>query len=185
METLKGTSIVNKILAGDIAELDKVYLEVKPKFMSFARKQFPGVPLETLEDVYQDTIIVFYQNIKRGILIEITSSISAYIIQIAKIKLIQHVELEKKDREIKGHFKDSELSPGEYDKKIDQAVKFIFSKMTDSCKQILSLFYYEKKSMDEIAMMLNYKNADTVKSKKSRCISTFNANVNKMYFDEE
>jgi RNA polymerase sigma-70 factor (ECF subfamily) len=57
--------------------------------------------------------------------------------------------------------------------------------MSDSCKQILNLFYYEKKSMDEIALILNYKNGDTIKSKKSRCISTFNNNVNKMYFDEK
>ena len=39
--------------------------------------------------------------------------------------------------------------------------------------------------MDEIALILNYKNADTVKSNKSRCISNFNTNVNKMYFDED
>ena len=39
--------------------------------------------------------------------------------------------------------------------------------------------------MDEIALLLSYKNADTVKSKKSRCISTFNANVNRIYLDGE
>jgi hypothetical protein len=39
--------------------------------------------------------------------------------------------------------------------------------------------------MDEIALILNYKNGDTIKSKKSRCISTFNNNVNKIYFDEK
>jgi RNA polymerase sigma-70 factor (ECF subfamily) len=178
-------NIIDKIKSGDLSELDKVYLEIKPTFIAFASKQFPGINMEVIEDVYQDTIIVFYQNIKRGILSEIKSSLSAYIIQIGKIKLIQHLENLKKDREMQGLFIDNAIAHEEYDYKVDQAVKFIFSKMTDACKQILHLFYYEKKSMDEIALILDYKNADTVKSKKSRCISTFNSNVNKLCFDEE
>ena len=64
-----------------------------------------------------------------------------------------------------------------YDTKIDDAVKFIFSKMTDSCRQILHLFYFEKMPMDKIAVTLNYKNADTVKSKKNRCISKWSFSV--------
>jgi len=178
-------NIIPKIKSGDLLELDKVYLAIKPKFIAYAQRQFPAVPLEEIEDIYQDTIIVFYQNIKRGVLTEITSSLSAYIIQIGKIKLIQYTEQYTKSRDAQANFADKQIKELEYDAKIDQAVKFIFSKMTDSCKQILQLFYYEKKSMDEIAIMLNYKNADTVKSKKSRCIATFNTNVNKIYFDEE
>ncbi len=178
-------NIIDKIKSGDLSELDKVYLEVKPKFIAFASKQFPGINMEIILDIYQDTIIVFYHNIQRGILSEIKSSLSAYIIQIGKVKLIQHIDNVKKDWEMKGLFIDNAIAHEDYNYKIDQAVKFIFSKMTDACKQILQLFYYEKKSMDEIALMLNYKNADTVKSKKSRCISTFNSNVNKLYFDED
>ena len=177
-------NIIDKIKTGDLSELDKVYLEIKPKFIAYASKQFPGISMEIIEDVYQDTIIVFYQNIKRGILSEIKTSLSAYIIQIGKIKLIHHLDNAKKDGEMKSMFIDNTITTEDYNNKIDQAVKFIFSKMTDSCKQILHLFYYEKKSMDEIALILDYKNADSVKSKKSRCISTFNSNVNKLYFDE-
>lgn len=176
---------IEKILSGDLTELDKIYVQLKPKFLSFAQKQFPTIDVETLEDIYQDTIIMFYQNIKRGLLTEITSSISAYIIQIGKINLIKHLESVNKNKEIKGRFFDNEILPEEYDASIDRAVKFIYSKMTEACKQILNLFYFEKKSMDEIALILDYKNADTVKSKKSRCISSFNSKVNNMYFYEE
>lgn len=178
-------NVIQKIKAGDLAELDKIYLEIKPKFISYARRYFSSLNIEDIEDVYQDTIIVFYQNIKRGVLTEITSSLSAYIIQIGKIKLIQHLEFNAKNNALESKLLDKELHQDEYNHKIDKAVKFIFSKMTDACKQILHLFYYEKRSMDEIALMLNYKNADTVKSKKSRCVSNFNSNVNKLYFDEE
>ena len=176
---------IEKIRSGDLTELDKVYSEIKSQYLSYARRQFPNIEIEELEDIYQDTIIAFYNNIKRGLLTEINSSLSAYIIQIGKIKLIQHTEKQQKNRDIKNNFIENSIHAEEYDKRIDQAVKFIFSKMTDACKQILKLFYFEKKSMDEIALILDYKNGDTVKSKKSRCISSFNSKVNKMYFNGE
>ncbi len=69
--------LIEKIKAGNLSELDKVYLEIKPKFIAYAIKQFPAIKMEVIEDVYQDAIIVFYQNIKRGLLNEITSSLSA------------------------------------------------------------------------------------------------------------
>jgi len=176
--------LIERIRSGDLSALDGVYLEVKPKFIAFARRQFPGVPAEELHDIYQDAIIVFYQNIKRGLLTEITSSVSAYIIQIGKIKLIQHTDKENRQRAMQEVYADQRLDEAEYDGRLDQAVKFIFSKMSDACKQILQLFYFERKSMEEIARLLDYKNADTVKSKKSRCISTFHDHVNQLYFDE-
>jgi RNA polymerase sigma-70 factor (ECF subfamily) len=164
--------------------LDKIYIDNQSKFYAYAKRQFPSVPLEDVEDIYQDTIIVFYQNIRREILVEIKSNLSAYIIQIGKIKLIHYVEKERKKTNLFEMFKDSDISIDEYDHKIDLAVKFIFSKMSDSCKQILNLFYFEKKTMDEIATLLEYKNSDTVKSKKSRCISNFYKNVTNMSTDE-
>lgn len=178
-------NVIQKIKSGDLGELDKIYLDIKPKFISFAMRQFSNISMEEIEDIYQDAIIVFYQNIKRGVLNEISSSLSAYIIQIGKIKLIQYAEEKNKVYNSQEKYIDNVLTAAEYNSHIDQAVKFIFSKMSDSCKQILNLFYYEKKSMDEIALILDYKNGDTIKSKKSRCISTFNNNVNKMYFDEK
>jgi len=176
---------IKKIRDGDLTELDKVYIEIKPKFLSYAKKQFPSVEMEDLEDIYQDTIVIFYNNIKRGLLTEITSSISAYIIQIGKIKLIQLTDKQEKIKDLRSSFADNVIHAEEYDARIDQAVKFIFSKMSEACKQILSLFYYEKKSMDEIALIRQYKNADTVKSKKSRCISQFSSNVYNLYADEK
>jgi RNA polymerase sigma-70 factor (ECF subfamily) len=176
---------IEKIRSGDLTVLDKVYIEIKPQFLNFAKKQFPSIEIEDLEDIYQDTIVVFYTNIKRGLLTEITSSLSAYIIQIGKIKLIQFSEKQQKTRDLKNSYSNSEIKFEDYDAGIDQAVQFIFSKMSDACKQILNLFYYEKKSMDEIAMILQYKNADTVKSKKSRCISQFSINVQNMNLKDE
>jgi DNA-directed RNA polymerase specialized sigma24 family protein len=52
-------NIIQKIKSGDLRELDKVYLAIKPKFIAYAHRQFATIPLEEVEDIYQDTIIVF------------------------------------------------------------------------------------------------------------------------------
>lgn len=177
--------ILSKIKLGDLAQLDKIYLDFKPQFLFYAQKKFPNILLEEIEDIYQDAIISFYQNIKRGTLTKIDSSLSAYIIQIGKVKLIAYVQMNNRLQRVKQGILKESTPEEEYNLKIDQCVKFIYSKMSASCKKILHLFYFEKKSMGEIADMLGYKNSDTVKSKKSRCISTFSIQANKIYFDEE
>jgi len=40
----------------------------------------------------------------------------------------------------------------------------------DACQQILRLFYFMKKSMEEITGIMGYKNADTVKNQKYKCM---------------
>lgn len=39
----------------------------------------------------------------------------------------------------------------------------------DPCRSLLLLFYWEEKSMDEIAQLLGFANADTAKAKKYQC----------------
>lgn len=176
---------IDKIKSGNLEELDKIYLEVKPKFFSYATNNFKQISIEEIEDIYQDTIIVFYQNIIRGLLTDINSSLSAYVIQIGKMKLIKHTESVSKQIVMLSYHAENAIQLDEYDNRVDEVVKFIFSTMSDGCKQILNLFYFNKKSMDEIALLLGYKNADTVKSKKSRCLSNISESVSKMYHNNE
>ena len=56
---------IEKIRNGDLAELDEIYLEMKPKFINFVQTNFKIVPFDEIEYLYQETIIAFYQNIKK------------------------------------------------------------------------------------------------------------------------
>lgn len=138
---------IEKIKAGNLEELDKIYLEVKPKFFKYAHNSFVGVTTEEIEDIYQDTIVDFYNNIKRGLLTEISSSLSAYIIQIGKMKYIKLSDKKKNNHSITVESLNDLVSTNEYDHKIDEIIKYVFSVASDNCKQILTLFYYEKKTM--------------------------------------
>lgn len=176
---------IEKIRQGNLAELDKIYMEVKPKFFSFANNTFNNITNEEIEDIYQDAIIDFYNNIKRGLLTNISSSLSAYVIQIGKMKLIKLSDKKATRQTTSINNIDDLISTHDYDHSIDDIVKYIFANTSDSCKQILNFFYFNKKSMEEIATILGYKNADTVKTKKNRCISKISEHINKMHFGEE
>lgn len=43
----------------------------------------------------------------------------------------------------------------------------------EPCNSIIRMFYYEEKNMSEIASSVGYKNADTVKAKKTQCMKEF------------
>ena len=134
--------------------------------------------IEDIEDAYQDTMMDFYNNIQRGSLTEISRSLSAYIIQIGKVKLIKLSD--KKNLFVTLNNIEELTALQNYDHRIDDMVKFVFGNVSENCKKILDLFYFKRKSMDEIATELGYKNADTVKAKKNRCISKLSEQVTKM-----
>lgn len=165
---------LERIKRGDLAPLEKAYLELKPQFMKFAKSKFPEMPVPDLEDVYQETMIALYQNIQRGVLTKITSKISAYVFQIGNNLIMDHKNKQKKEKEfLLNNSRLEEILAQTYNPGIDRAAGFVFSQFSEKCKSILQLFYYEKKSLQEIAELLNYKNADTVKANKSRCIANY------------
>jgi len=51
--------------------------------------------------------------------------------------------------------------------------------MKEPCKSILKYYYYENLSMERIADVMNYKNADTVKSQKLRCMKYLEESLQK------
>ncbi|MFT5511760.1 MAG: RNA polymerase sigma factor (sigma-70 family) [Bacteroidia bacterium] len=58
--------------------------------------------------------------------------------------------------------------------KVEQAMRYLGEK----CQSILLLFYYQKQSMQEIAVALDYADADSVKAQKYKCIRQLKRNLN-------
>lgn len=172
--------IIQEIKNGNLQYLDQIYLDVKPSFLSFVKKNFQGISHQEAEDVYQDSIIDLYKNIQRGLLIEIEISFSAYVIHIGKMKLIKLVE-DKQKKQLTNIDDVPDIKAENIDNiewhKVEKLVSFIFGNIDEGCKAILERYYFKNMSMEEIAQELGYKNADVVKSKKNRCINRVYENV--------
>ena len=167
--------VIQQIKKGDLEPLDKIYIEHKSQFIDYARINFRQLSTETIEDVYQDTIIDVYKSIVAERLTTIEYSFKSYIFHIGKIKLIKfadhqrcHASSELTNVQDKYLYNETENNNW---REVEKAIEYVFANTSDACKKILTLFYFEKKSMREIALLLNYSNADTVKAKKNRCIN--------------
>ena len=165
--------LIDKLKRGDIGLLDEVYTENRLAFLNWIKHRF-NLKDEDAADIYQDTLIAFYENIRQNKLKKLSVNLQTYLFSIGKnLALKRHRSMRmmrKHENEWIAedeHFEDPFSGDGD---ERTQEVKRAFEKMDEPCHSILKHYYYFRQSMAEIAEALDYKNADTVKSQKSRCM---------------
>lgn len=169
----------------------KWYNKLRPLFQNTLRSQYSSLSYDTIEDLYQDSFIAVHENLLRGRIKENTSW-SSYIIQIG-------LNLASKDMRHSGITDSIDSSPicdedgqsmlsreverllavnVESDKSIytdyeaQQVLGTELNFTPEPCATIIRLYYYDRMSMEDIAVAVNMKNATTAKSKKSQCMKT-------------
>jgi len=155
---------------GDETAIVEIYDSYQVEFLNFFKKY--DINRQSVLDIFQDSIIVIYQKIYVGNLDLKTSSLKTYLFGVGKNKVydyfkkkqIQTNDLESLKTESK-HIKLDEV-PNIYEKKLADGLKQI----SESCQHILNLFYYRGLSIKEIVDQTDYKDNNTVKSHKSRCL---------------
>ncbi|WP_235298607.1 RNA polymerase sigma factor [Portibacter marinus] len=152
--------------------LDKVYLTYKEEFLLFSKRY--DISQEDAHDVYQDTIMAFYENVRTGRLNKLTSSIKTYLFSIGKYSIYNRLKKNSKTITLdKAHLEnldleaiDSNIQPNEKLVQMERAM----DQLGDRCKKILILFYYHSYSIEALMHELDYKNENVVRSHKSRCL---------------
>jgi len=168
--------ILLRIKQGDEDALVKIYLKYKKEFIGWAVKYFNLRP-EECEDIYQDAILVFRQNIVSNKLVELNSSIKTYLFAVAKniaLKKVNRASRQLSDEQIKyepaTENKDVIDNILEYNE-THQLIAKLVDKLKEPNRSILKMYYYQNLSMSEIAKKLNYKNDKVVKAQKVRCMN--------------
>ena len=139
------------------------------------------------QDVYQDACMALYQNIQNGALTELTARLSTYFTQICVFQAMKWI---RDNRPVDLQRLEDILTIGsDYTIAQQLAMMDMVRNMPDPCKTILWQFHYENKSMTEIAVLVNFNGADSVKAKKSQCLSklksTFANRINSLKNGEE
>lgn len=143
-----------------------------------------AVSTEDAEDIYQDACIALYNNIQNGKLKKLTCSLSTYFTQICLNMGYNFVN--------RGHSTDSfdqMLENSQYDEyglaqleavlglgdglsqEQTAMMRDIVQDLPHPCEDILWAYYGDDLSMNEIADIIGFNGADSVKSKKSQCMS--------------
>jgi RNA polymerase sigma factor (sigma-70 family) len=168
--------IVKRIKKGDESALDYLYKKNYRVILRYVLSN--NGTTDEAKDLFQDALIVFWEKVRSGELV-LTSKISTFVFSICKN--LWHKELNRKSR-LSGA---SEHEPGEsYDHDAEERLNIVLSaisKMGETCKKVLMLYYFDKLSMQDIAIELGFANADTAKTKKYKCKSELEKLIKQEY----
>lgn len=181
-------TIVEAIRAGNTAVLKDLYPRYRDDFIQWVNARF-YCSEEDLLDIYQEAIIVFYQNVVEGKIAQLSCSIRTYLFSVGKHLLYKKFkektnkptdELDiKQIRELDWHLLEKEeLNHRE------QIMKMAFQRLGKVCRTLLNYFYYYEFGLEVIKERMEYKNTDTVKSQKRRCMQNLEQ-ILKTEFKEE
>ena len=172
--------IIKAIKDNDEATLKEVYQDNYSKVEKFVLGN--SGTIDEAKDIFQEAFIAMWNNLKEDKFVpQSESALNGYLYQIAKNKWMDHLRSahHRKTVAIGQHQNIHSLpeeqgqSLEEEDKKLSSALH-AFNAMKEGCKSLLSQFYYEKKSLKEIASDLNMDPA-SVRNKKYRCMQELRA----------
>ena len=159
----------NALLANDEKILEALYTNNFYKAETFIITN-SGTE-EEAKDIYQDAFIAVWQNVKAGRFIaQSDSSLEAYLFQIVKYKWYDYLKLNKRMKLVpvdETGFIDAAYNEDEqhYMEKVEQH----FKNLGEPCREVLTLFYFLKKNMQQIAANFSWTEA-TAKNNKYRCL---------------
>lgn len=153
------------------------------KALRFLYKEFPKIKQLILksgcnevvaQEVFNDSLLLLIEKIQQPAF-ELTSRLTTYLYGINRFMVKNELrkqnktahELEWSDTLI---LSESDLG---YDNEEEERLKkleTILGKLSEKCRRIFELFYFQKASMDEIAKELSYSSVNSAKTQKYKCI---------------
>jgi len=161
---------IQRIQENDKTVLGEIYIKYEKQVFNYI-KTHGGDDFDA-EDMLQESIIVFWQNVNNG-KFNLSSKLGTYIVAVAKNKW--RAQLRKRNKlsnaEISENIIDAEENPLEFvlSEENKSSIQSAFDLIQPICKQLLMLFYFEERSLEEITKILNFSNSNVTKSKKYQC----------------
>ena len=167
--------------------LGEVYKRCKPNCFSFIRKMTNSSVSESdFEDIFQDASIILYEKII-NVNFVLTSSFQTYLNSVCRFQVLNSIKKSNLNTAyIEDSDDDDDENPMGYrssitdsldeigDQKETQfiAIEIALEIMRNGkgdCYQILTQFWYHKKSMNDLVDMFGHKNDKSAKTQKHKC----------------
>jgi len=164
-------SIIKAIISGKGNEiLSVLYKDTLSKVRNMVLKNNGNH--EEANDIFQDSVLIFFKQVRNGSF-NSTYDIDGYIYTIAKnlwikraLKINKNVSLEYVDHKYSS-------SEGILEEVITNekasALEEVMTKIGEECKRLLKLVAYEKLSMKEVCVEMNYSSENVAKTYHYRC----------------
>lgn len=160
---MSDNEIIERISKGDESALDFLYQKHYRMMLKMILKN-SGTEDEA-QDIYQEALIVFWQKVINNQL-TLTSKISTYLYSICQN--LWRKELERK-RRLSHESKEGQEEPDHDRQERIKIIRNCIDELGETCKKVLSYYYFDGLSMNDIAEKLGFANSDTAKTKKYKC----------------
>jgi RNA polymerase sigma factor (sigma-70 family) len=182
---MRDSQLLLGIIENDERAWRYIYHNMRIGFASILVQNFSSDKLrkEDIEDIFQESLIVLMHKVKSvGLVIPREGAIFSYLTEIGKrtacnfLRKRSHlsstdvVTIQNKQHNVG---ENNDMAEEEKQKMQNDFLDRVFDSMPAECKQLLKLFYWERKPMDDIANILGMRNADSAKTKKSKCMNKF------------
>jgi RNA polymerase sigma factor (sigma-70 family) len=156
---------------------DKAFLSLYthyPKVEKLVR-DFGGTRDEA-KDVYQEALVILYNKVNSTDF-KLSAQLGTYLYSVCRFLWMDEMKKKKKrgekkfDERFEVGFAEEMNEAVEKERKI-RRVEEALALLGQKCKELLRLFYFNNKSMKEIAKQLGYASEDTAKTQKYKCIES-------------
>jgi RNA polymerase sigma factor (sigma-70 family) len=172
---MKDSEIIEQIKRGNESALDYLYKKNYRMMVKMIIKNNGSE--EEAKDVYQEALVVVWQKILSEDFV-LTSKISTFLYSICQN--LWRKELERKSR-LTGEDTDlAEVFDVDRKERIEIVNKCI-NDLGETCRNILTYYYFDKLSMNDIAEKMGFANSDTAKTKKYKCKQELDKKIKSLY----
>jgi len=172
---MKDSEIIERIKRGDEQALDFLYKKNYRMMVKMIIKNNGSE--EEAKDIYQEALIVVWQKILTEDFV-LTSKISTFLYSICQN--LWRKELERKSKHTNEETNEGEIFDIDKKERIE-IINQCINDLGDTCKKILTYYYFDKLSMNDIAEKMGFANSDTAKTKKYKCKKELDKKIKSLY----
>jgi RNA polymerase sigma factor (sigma-70 family) len=157
----------------DNLSFDDLYRKHRNSSMNFMRRMIDNE--DEILDVYQDAVIVLYNNSQRSDF-QLTCSVQTYLNSICRNQVLKRIPNSRKLVRADDYEEGITDWMEEYDEERERKITAIESALLElesakgPCFGLLRGFYFLKKKMSTLATDLGFANEDSAKNQKARCM---------------
>jgi len=165
---------IKRIKENENEALKLLYKTYREEIISWLTKNY-GIDNNTGAEIFQNAVVIFYDKVIQNKVTAESGNVKTYIYGICKNITLASLRKNKKETYEKQNYlnvildsKDNQESENQEEN--HKILLENLEKIGNPCKRILELFYYNLYKFEEISEELGYKNGNTVKNLKFKCL---------------
>ena len=170
--------------------LNRFLSEERSKVFAYLHKVF-NMEDADLDDIYQDSSVALYLNLRDGKLTTLTSTLSTYFLRVCinqtlkflskkkrTVPLLEQITVTNKQEFMADkidelfHLSTEEFSQQEQSYSV-RIVQVVLDALPETCRHIFQGYYWNNFDNNTIADVYGFANANSVKTQKYKCVSKF------------